>query len=135
MTSIPAEGDTGREITIDVAALDELRDLGDSVGQDLLSDLIELFVQDTERLLTQLRDAAGTGDIAAVGQIAHNIKGSSGQLGARQLVASCGRLESASAGSSLSAPDLHEVEEDYVSVRAALTQHSSRSGPRVGGAS
>jgi HPt (histidine-containing phosphotransfer) domain-containing protein len=131
---VPAvDSATPREITIDVGALQELRTLGEAVGQDLLSELIELFVEDTERQLVQLRHAAGTGDVVAVGQIAHNIKGGGGQLGARQLVSSCTRLErSAAVGLSSSTPDLTEVERDYVSFRAALTQHTSQAAPSIG---
>jgi HPt (histidine-containing phosphotransfer) domain-containing protein len=126
--TVPVHGvgsGTPSEITIDLATMEELRSLGEAVGVDLLSELVELFVEDTERLLVQLRHAAGAGDVVAVGQIAHNIKGGGGQLGARQLVSSCTRLErSASSGLSAARPDLAEVERDYLSFRAALTLHA-----------
>jgi HPt (histidine-containing phosphotransfer) domain-containing protein len=124
---------TPGESTIDLDTMQELRSLGEAVGVDLLSELIELFVEDTERLLVDLRHAAGSGDVVAVGQIAHNIKGGGGQLGARQLVASCTRLErSATSGLSAARPDLAEVERDYLSFRAALTQHAPQA-PSVAG--
>jgi HPt (histidine-containing phosphotransfer) domain-containing protein len=125
---------TPSETTIDLGTMQELRSLGEAVGQDLLSELIELFVEDTERLLVQLRHAAGTGDVVAVGQIAHNIKGGGGQLGARQLVSSCTRLElSAASGLSSSRPDLTEVERDYLTFRAALTEHAPQAPSQAGG--
>lgn len=124
------------EITVDVGTLQELRSLGDSVGQDLLSEVIELFVQDTEQQLVLLHKAVATGDVVAVGQIVHKVKGSSGQLGARQFVSSCSRLErSVAAGFPVRALDLDVVEQDYLSLRAALAEHASLVAPQLGGAS
>jgi HPt (histidine-containing phosphotransfer) domain-containing protein len=124
------------EITVDVGTLQELRSLGDSVGQDLLSEVIELFVQDTEEQLLLLHQAVATGDAVAVCQIVHKVKGSSGQVGARQFVSSCSRLErSVAAGTSVGALDLDVMEQDYLSLRAALAEHASLVAPQLGGAS
>jgi HPt (histidine-containing phosphotransfer) domain-containing protein len=124
------------EITLDLDSLQELRSLGDAVGEDLLSEVIGLFVQDTEQQLVRLHQAVATGDVLAVGQIVHKVKGSSGQLGARQLASSCGRLErSVAAGMPVRALDLDVVEQDYLSLRAALAEHASLVAPQLGGAS
>ena len=124
------------EITVDLATLQELRSLGDSVGQDLLSEVIQLFVQDTGQQLLLLHQAAATGDVVAVGHIVHKVKGSSGQVGARQLVSSCSRLErSVAAGIPVRALDLDVVDQDYLSLRAALAEHASLVAPQLGGAS
>jgi HPt (histidine-containing phosphotransfer) domain-containing protein len=124
------------EITLDLDSLQELRSLGEAVGQDLLSEVIGLFVQDTEQQLVRLHQAVATGDLLAVGQIVHKVKGGSGQLGARQLASSCSRLErSVAAGMPVGALDLDVVEQDYQSLRAALAEHASLVAPQLGGAS
>jgi HPt (histidine-containing phosphotransfer) domain-containing protein len=133
----PARHTSMPENTFDVAALQELRTLGEAIGQELLPDLVELFVQDTELLLIQLREAVEACDVVAVGRIAHNIKGGGGQLGARQLASSCSRLEQVAAAGllSVSQTDLHEVEMDYVELRRALTQQLSQWELHLGGPS
>jgi histidine phosphotransfer protein HptB len=135
-TSMPPVGHPSEpERTFDLAALEELRTLGESIGPEFLPELVDLFVQDTELLLVQLREAVEIRDVVAVGRIAHNIKGGGGQLGARQLASSCSRLERAADVGFLSVnqTDLHEVEMDYVELRHALRQQLSQWEPEFGG--
>jgi HPt (histidine-containing phosphotransfer) domain-containing protein len=129
---MPPAGHTSvAESTFDLAALQELRTLGESIGPEFLPELVDLFVQDTELLLIELREAVEVRDVAAVGRIAHNIKGGGGQLGARQLALSCSRLERAADVGFLSVnqTDLHEVEMDYVELRRSLRQQLSQWQP------
>lgn len=135
-TPMPPVGHTPEaESTFDLAALQELRTLGEGIGEEFLSELVDLFVQDTELLLIELREAVEVSDVVAVGRIAHNIKGSGGQLGARQLASSCSRLERAAAAGlgSVSQTDLYEVEMDYVELCRALRQQMSQWEPHFGG--
>jgi HPt (histidine-containing phosphotransfer) domain-containing protein len=137
-TGLPPVGQTSApESTFDLAALEELRTLGESIGPEFLPELFELFVQDTELLLVQLRAAVEVRDVDAVGHIAHNIKGGGGQFGARQLASSCSRLERAAEVGFLSVnqTDLHEVEMDYVELRHALRAQMSQWEPHFGGPS
>jgi two-component system, sensor histidine kinase and response regulator len=119
------------ELTIDPAVVDELRYLGESTEEDLIGELVDQFVDDTEPLLVQLRDALEIGDAPAVGRIAHSIKGSCDQLGGRRLALACGRLERKATGRSFSdgQNDLLEVEIEYQELRRALRQELS-SGDR-----
>jgi two-component system sensor histidine kinase/response regulator len=116
------------EVTIDPAILDELRDLGEDSDHDLLTEVIDQFVRDTEPLLVQLREALDVGDAPAVGRIAHSIKGSCGQLGGLRLALSCGRLEGKAIANVLSdgQDDLLEVEIDYQELRRTLMAQPSR---------
>jgi HPt (histidine-containing phosphotransfer) domain-containing protein len=135
-TQLPPAGHPSKpEDTFDVDALQELRTLGEAIGDELLPDLVELFVHDTELLLIQLHKAVAVGDVVAVGRIAHNIKGGGGQLGARQLASSCSRLELAAAAGPLSViqTELHGVEMDYVELRRALRQQLSLWELHIGG--
>jgi PAS domain S-box-containing protein len=122
MTQPPAA-----EIAIDPTVIDQLRELGEGTEPNFLDELIEQFVGDTDSLVVELREAFEAGDAAVVGRIAHCIKGSSSQLGGRDLSLSCERLEAkASAGRlSDSHADLQQVEIDFAEARNALTKHLS----------
>jgi PAS domain S-box-containing protein len=117
------------ELTIDPAVFDELRVLGQGAQKEFLAELVEQFGVETEPLLVQLRESLESGDAAAVGRIAHSIKGSSAQLGGRRLASSCDRLERRASAGKLSGggTDLHEVEADYHDLRHTLTQQLSSS--------
>jgi CheY-like chemotaxis protein len=114
------------EITLDPVVFDELRVLGGH-SEAFVGELVDQFVLDTDLLLVDLREVFESGDTIAVSCIAHNIKGSAGQLGARRLASSCGRLETqALVGLRSEAPtSLREVETDYQELRRALAQESS----------
>jgi HPt (histidine-containing phosphotransfer) domain-containing protein len=108
------------EVTIDEAVFEELRTFGD----DFLIGLLDQFVHYTDPQLVELSDALEAGDHAAVGRIAHSMKGSSGQLGGQRLSVCCGRLEeSATAGHMSNGPDdLEEVETEYKELCRAWSQ-------------
>jgi two-component system, sensor histidine kinase and response regulator len=112
------------ENPIDQAVFDELRLLGEATERDFVTKLVDHFIFQTDLLIAQLHDASSRGDDFAVSRIAHNLKGSSGQLGGRRLALSCGRLErrSVAGGPSIRAIDLDEVEADYRELRAILSQ-------------
>jgi CheY-like chemotaxis protein/HPt (histidine-containing phosphotransfer) domain-containing protein len=127
----PSIGPTSRaghtsaaEFALDQADLDELRLLAEATEHDFVTELIEQFVRETDLLLVDLREASSSGDAAAVGHLAHSIKGSGAQLGGRRLALSCGRLEeTANAGGLSHSPDdLSEVERDYAQLLDALTE-------------
>ena len=111
---------------IDEAALSELRSFGD----DFLVELVGQFTEETDALLLQLRESFEAGDTTAVGRIAHNVKGSAGQLGGRALASACDRVErDAVAGDPTGNPtDLRAVELEYKILRLALAERLSAEG-------
>jgi CheY-like chemotaxis protein len=115
------------EVTIDLVVFDELRACGESARSDFLAELIHQFARDTEPLLVQLREAFEIGDAAAVGRIAHSVKGSAGQLGGRRLALACDRLEQRSVAGRLlgSETDLETIESGYRELRRALKEELS----------
>jgi HPt (histidine-containing phosphotransfer) domain-containing protein len=114
---------TTLEETLEPALFNELRLLTASAGPAFLTHLVDDFAHDTETCLAQLRQAVMRGDRAAVGRLAHSIKGMGGQLGGRRLASSCSRLEEkAMTGKALDIRvDLDELESDYRELRRALT--------------
>jgi signal transduction histidine kinase/response regulator RpfG family c-di-GMP phosphodiesterase len=93
--------------TLEERAVDGLRKLAASSRQrlNIVPKLIETFRRLTPERLAQLRDAFHRGDIDEVERVAHQLKGSAGQLGARRLAFVSGRIEEAAL-----AGDLHQVE-------------------------
>ncbi len=124
-TVTPPPEDAAPELTIDPVTFDELRELGAASGEELVAEVTGQFVRDTEVLLVQLRDAFEVGDAFATSRIAHTIRGSSVQLGGRQLAASCARLEHEAVTGALTTDEtgLLAVETDYRELRRELAPH------------
>jgi two-component system sensor histidine kinase/response regulator len=110
--------------TVDAAVFDELRQLGESVGEGFLVELIDEFVADGALRLDELGDALESGDGDAVCRVAHRLKGGSAQLGGQRLSLACARLEQRARQGQLSPGrrDLSEVEVDFADLRAALAE-------------
>jgi PAS domain S-box-containing protein len=88
----------------------------------VLRDLAELFLRDARPKLQRMGAALDRKDFAALGSIAHSLKGSSSNLGARRLAELCASLEKTTrAADSQSAEDLfHETTAEFHRVEAAL---------------
>jgi len=107
----------------DPGALDRIRALQRPGAPDLVSKLIDLYLQSAPDWLGRLRDAVAAGDAEALRQAAHGLKSSSGNLGAQPLVALCKTLEERGRMRQLDdAPALlAAVETQYQQLREALT--------------
>jgi HPt (histidine-containing phosphotransfer) domain-containing protein len=70
-----------------------LKALEDATGSGFLDEVVSLFVNDTPRRLSGLRDALAGGDAVAAERLAHSIKGSSSNIGAPHVAALAGELE------------------------------------------
>ena len=62
-------------------------DLGEILSEDQLRQVISLFIQHTDERLQQLTEAAANRDKDSIESIAHSIKGSSANMGAKNLSA------------------------------------------------
>ena len=78
---------------IDAETIDALRSLQEDGDDDLLTELIDLFLQDAPPRIAAIRDAVDAADWPRVAERAHSLKGSCGSLGAVQMAAVCARLE------------------------------------------
>ncbi len=81
---------------IDQPGFDRLPGL-EGMGSDLKAKLAELFMRDTARRLAELRDALQRSDFPSVARLAHAIKGSAANLGARHLAQLCADIETRAA--------------------------------------
>ena len=78
---------------LDEDVIRELRSL-DEPGEDgFFSGLVQEFSEEGARLLGGVHQAAEAGDVMAMRNFAHSLKGSSGSMGATGLAALCGQLE------------------------------------------
>ena len=79
---------------LDGSVLAEIRALG-GPGEDVLAEIVAIFVGDVPHLLVKLRAALAAGDLEATRQIAHRLKGTALGTGARRMAAACGAVEQA----------------------------------------
>lgn len=80
---------------LDPQLLETLRALQDPSDPDLAHELITLFLRDSAARLAAIREAAGRHDLAAIAELAHQLKGSAGALSASRLQDSASDLEQA----------------------------------------
>ncbi|MEM7583943.1 MAG: ATP-binding protein [Acidobacteriota bacterium] len=99
-TSTPAlplaDGDARRnaELILDPATIDSLRQLeAQSDDHRLLERVVGVFLQRIPELLEELHQQLAAGDVAAAADTTHNLKGTSGTVGAYRLMSVCRDLE------------------------------------------
>ena len=107
---------------LDLDVIDGLRGLREPNQPDPLKDLIDLFLKDTRPRLDKMEGALAGKDGAKLGSLAHTLKGSASNLGARRLAALCATLEKqAKAGELQEAADiLLNVKGEFQLVERAL---------------
>ena len=107
---------------LDQDILANLRGLPGDGDDDLLAELIDLFLRDTPPRLLQLGRALLDGDAKAASHIAHSLKGSSANLGARGMAQLCNEIElQGRAGELHDTTELHTaLEREFARVFRAL---------------
>jgi HPt (histidine-containing phosphotransfer) domain-containing protein len=78
---------------IDTETLAALRSLQEDGDDDLLAELIDLFLDDAPGRIAAIRAAVEVSDWGALAERAHSLKGSCASLGAVHMALLCGRLE------------------------------------------
>jgi two-component system, sensor histidine kinase and response regulator len=63
--------------------------------EDLLREIAGLFLEDTQHLLSEIRQAVAAGDAGGLQRAAHTLKGSVGNFGAERVFQAAYRLEMA----------------------------------------
>ena len=80
-------------MAIDASALAQIKALDEETGGGLMAELLGLFFEGTPQRIGSLRAAIARGDAPAVERESHSLKGSSGALGAIDLMNLAGGLE------------------------------------------
>ena len=92
----PPETSTGTDASaIDTAVLAELRSLSETTGRDIIGKSVRAFLQQTPGDVTLLRQAFSDNDLETLRTIAHSLKSSSANLGAKGFSRICARIEEA----------------------------------------
>ncbi|BCM94011.1 signal transduction histidine-protein kinase BarA [Abditibacteriota bacterium] len=93
ITPTPAPVDV--KSSLDIAEIDEeaLLRLRESVGDEFFIELLEIYLLDSQDMVTALRRAASEGDHEMLRRTAHTLKSNSASFGATQLSTICQRVE------------------------------------------
>jgi CheY-like chemotaxis protein len=114
----------GKGTPIDYEVLELLQmTLGDD-EPGILRELIDAYLEDTPRLLADLRLSVDQSSVDLLTRTAHSLKSSSAQLGALNLSAICQELETNGRTGSLegAAERIAQIEEEYQRVEQALSK-------------
>jgi CheY-like chemotaxis protein/HPt (histidine-containing phosphotransfer) domain-containing protein len=115
------DSDNDRE-PLDRGALATLRYLQRSSPPGLLTRLITLYLNEVPSRLGELREAVAQGDSDRVKRVAHELRGSSVQLGATRMADLCAELQESASGNDLSQAETRvaELQREFATVRSAL---------------
>ena len=110
------------ENVLDAAVLAGLRELREPDQPDPLAEVADLFLQDSPPRLSKIKQHCADQDALMLERVAHSLKGSAGNLGARRLASLCADLEKlAKTGNLASAVALAEqICAEYQRVQVAL---------------
>jgi signal transduction histidine kinase/CheY-like chemotaxis protein/HPt (histidine-containing phosphotransfer) domain-containing protein len=86
---------------IDPLVLESLLELQAEGRPDLINELMELYISDTQARFTEMRAALKEQDAQSLQRVAHSLKGSSGNLGIRRMATLCAELEETPDGNAL----------------------------------
>jgi two-component system, sensor histidine kinase and response regulator len=127
-TDVDSNGGDADIDPLDRGVLADLRDLQEEGEPDLLKELTELFLADVPLQIAVLRKVVEAGDIPSVERIAHTLRGSCGNLGARTMEALCAELEETARSGDLRAAQelISSLEEEFGRARLALEEEVSR---------
>ncbi len=77
----------------DPAAIEKLRRVAGDHGGGFITEMAQLFLDETGKSLAELRTACECGDWKAVSRLAHSVKSSAATLGLMRLSEACKALE------------------------------------------
>jgi hypothetical protein len=89
----------GDERAIDPETIQGLRELGGDDEPELLTELIQIFLEDAPQRMKDITEGLAHGDLSRVERGAHTLKSSSANIGALGLSDLCGRIVACARGS------------------------------------
>ncbi|MGH2868121.1 MAG: GAF domain-containing protein [Solirubrobacteraceae bacterium] len=119
-------GSNQSEISLETAALQNLRDLG---GVEFLTEVVDVFLADAPPLITSLRSSLEREDTEELRRAAHTLKSNGSTLGAMTFAELCRTVEQHAKDGRLDAvsPLVDQIEQEYRTLQEALA--SLRSEP------
>ena len=107
---------------LDHVVIDKLRQLTPPGEPDVLVQVLQLFLQEVPPRIDRLRNVWAAGDIQEMYRVAHSLKGSAGNVGARRLFDVCKQLDDMGRGGDLtgSAPLVDALEIEFGKVEVEI---------------
>jgi two-component system, sensor histidine kinase and response regulator len=129
VSEAPADAAYQEEAPLDDGVLAGLRELQGDDETDIVAELAGMFLDDARSGIQALEEAVDEGDAPAVSRVAHTLKGSSGNIGARRMSNLCAQLEDAGASGDFDrSPELLDrLREEFGRVERALGAEVDRS--------
>ena len=106
--------------SVDLSVLSGLRDLQQIDEPDVVTELIDLFLEDAAGRIKALRQAFDDREMAEINEQAHAIKGSSSQVGALNIVALSEKLEETDCHSDQMENLITKIEDEFQEVSRIL---------------
>ena len=115
-----------RAVTLDLARFQALAALQEEGQPDVLAEMVGLFVGETVGWLTEARNAVDSGDVLALGRVAHSLKGACATIGAERMRGQAAGLEEALvAGRVSEAPSFVDaLTEEFHQLRSQLVPYT-----------
>jgi PAS domain S-box-containing protein len=109
---------------MDKKRLAELQELSEGQDAGWLRSLAETYLHDAALCINEIHQAAKTEDAAAVGQLAHALKGSSRNIGVNNVISACQQLQSlGESGTCVGMIGLlRDLDEEFARTRKELTR-------------
>jgi HPt (histidine-containing phosphotransfer) domain-containing protein len=119
-------GASGSEVSLEAAALQNLRDIG---GEEFLIEVVDVFLADAPALITSLRSSLERRDTEELRRAAHTLKSNGSTLGAIVFAELCRVVEQHAKDGRLDGVSqlVGQIEQDYRTLEEALA--SLRSEP------
>jgi CheY-like chemotaxis protein/HPt (histidine-containing phosphotransfer) domain-containing protein len=114
--------DPGSVGAIDARIIAGFREMDIEGEESILSKLIDVFVENTPRVLEEARAAVASGMSPQLERAAHTLKGSCSNFGAERMRLACEKLEALARGGDLEKADelIAQAEKEFEYVRLAL---------------
>jgi two-component system sensor histidine kinase/response regulator len=114
---------------LDRSVLAGLRELQEGGEPDLLAELAKLFLEEAPFKIKGMHEATERSDASSLGWVAHALKGSCDNMGARRMAQICAELQDVGTSENLArAPGLlDQLESEFDRVRSALEDQIQRS--------
>jgi HPt (histidine-containing phosphotransfer) domain-containing protein len=105
---------------LDARTLRQLKDLGGDDDPDFLPSVLRSFLEHLGVAIADLEAAVARQDAASLKRVAHSLKGSAGNVGAKTLAARCADVERGALGGGDLASPLTDVRAEASRVRARV---------------